>query len=131
MGSRLEAFRFLTFLAISMVCVRAGKTTSEPYCVIDVMKGKGKSCKPKQYAQCAIRVWRLEINSEEPNLHQPIPPHMANFDPKNDDTCSLFNEEFENIPLGELIKKMKIGGQTIFAIPAECKLAMYLIENIG
>ena len=65
------------------------------------MKGTGKTCKPKAYAQCVVRGWKVMINGKEQNLTQPLPPHLATFDPAFDDAKSLFKQEMANVKVTE------------------------------
>ena len=91
------------------------------------------------------RAWAININSEGPNLHQPLPPHLAQFDPIFADDHSLFSCAVDGVSvaaeppnpkgcpkeLGDVLSGMKENGQRLLVLPSTSKLARTLCEGRG
>lgn len=134
---RSESLKALMFICIAQAATRA-QFRLPAYSLVDIARGADKPCKPKYIVDAMIRCWRVQMNAAEPNLTQPLPPHLANFNPTFADTNSLFNATVQvtaeeapdaDMPtkLGQAVGRMCTGGQRLLVVPASSQLSRALM----
>lgn len=136
---RSQSLRMLIFICIAQAATRAQQNLP-PYSLVDIAKGLDKPCKPKHLVEANIRCWRVQMNAQDGTLTQPIPPHLASFNPSFADTSSIFATSVQvaadeppdaELPtkLGQVVGRMCSEGQRVLVCPASSPLGRALVAD--